>query len=208
MESIDDLLADIKAEYEEKEKSQTPKKQQPLKEERSPQLPPIPAPQAQVTWPNNLAPSSPEDNLLADIKAEFEEQKKPCQPKKQPTLKWEESRQELPSVTLPLERVSWQKTIVPSSAENSLLVELKAEVEEKQKEEELKRQQQLKAEQLRQEQIKQQQRQALTKEAQEWLKKLNIRSEEGLWFEEFAYDYPSKLEAAIDYLQALRETKP
>ncbi|MCL1464293.1 salt stress protein, Slr1339 family [Argonema galeatum] len=208
MESIDDLLADIKAEYEEKEKPKTPKKQQPLKEERSPQLPQIPAPQTQVYWQNNLSRSSPEDNLLAEIKAEFEEQNKPSQAKKQPTLKWEESRQQLPSVPLPLEQVSWQKTIVPSSAENSLLVELKAEVEEKQKEEELKKQQQLKEEQLRQEQIKQQQRQALTKEAQEWLKKLNIRSAEGLWFEEFAYDYPSKLEAAIDYLQALRETKP
>ncbi|MCL1471284.1 salt stress protein, Slr1339 family [Argonema antarcticum] len=207
MESIDDLLADIKAEYEEKEKPIPPKKQQPLKEECSPQLPQIPAPQTQVYWQNNLAPSSLEDNLLADIKAEFEEKSQPKPPQKQQPFPEKRSPQ-LPPIPPRQAQMSWQKTIVPSSAENSLIVELKAEVEEKQKEEELKRQQQVKEEQIRQEQIKQQQRQALTKEAQEWLKKLNIRSEEGLWFEEFAYDYPSKLEAAIDYLQALRETKP
>ncbi len=207
MESIDDLLADIKGEYEEKEKPKTPKKQQPLKEEPSTQLPQIPAHQTQVYWQKNVAPSSPEDNLLAEIKAEYQEKAQPKPAKEQQPFPEKRSPQ-LPPLPPRQAQVSWQKTIVSSSAENSLLVELKAEVEEKQKEEELKRQQQLKEEQLRQERIKQQQRQALTKEAQEWLKKLNIRSAEGLWFEEFAYDYPSKLEAAIDYLQALRETKP
>ncbi|MGC1393851.1 MAG: hypothetical protein WA828_06180, partial [Coleofasciculaceae cyanobacterium] len=70
--------------------------------------------------------------------------------------------------------------------------------------------QRLKEQQLNEDKIKLQQREkqrkeALTKEATEWLKNLNFSSEEGLWFEEFAYSYPSKLEAAIDYLQALRE---
>lgn len=150
MESIDDLLSQVKAEYEEKAQPKPPQKEQPLPEKRSPQLPPIPPRQAQVSWQKNVALSSAEYRLIDEVKSEFQEQEKA---------------------------------------------------------EELKRQQQLKEEQLRQERIKHQQRQALTKEAQEWLKKLNLRSEEGLWFEEFSYDYPSKLDAAIDYLQALKETK-
>ncbi len=51
-----------------------------------------------------------------------------------------------------------------------------------------------------------QQRQALTQAAQQWLKQVDIRSEEGLWFEEFAYNYDSRLEAAIEYLEALEQS--
>ncbi|HEY9893673.1 MAG TPA: hypothetical protein V6D37_18130, partial [Candidatus Sericytochromatia bacterium] len=104
-----------------------------------------------------------------------------------------------------------------SPAEDSLLAELKTEFEEQQRTEELKKQQKLREEetkkeqQLQEEKIRVQQREqrrreALTKEATEWLKTLNPRSDEGRWFEEFSYSYSSKLEAAIEYLQALRET--
>lgn len=52
----------------------------------------------------------------------------------------------------------------------------------------------------------------LAKQAQQWLKTLNSSSEEGVWFEEFACGYGSRLEAAIDYLEALqtveRESRP
>lgn len=146
------------------------------------------------------------DDLLSQLKAEYEEKAQPKQPPKQQPLPEKRSPQ-LPPIPPRQTQVYWQKNVVPSSAEYSLIDEIKAEFEEQERAEELKRQQQIKEEQLRQERIKQQQRQALTKEAQEWLKKLNPHSEEGLWFEEFAYDYPSKLEAAIDYLQALKETK-
>ncbi|HBL57830.1 MAG TPA: hypothetical protein DDZ80_04555 [Cyanobacteria bacterium UBA8803] len=160
MESIDDLLAQVKAEYLGTDQTKQPK-QKPLFEEEEVYSPPSGSP----TYP---APSSLHSSL--------------------------------------------------SSAEESLLVELKAEYEEQEQAEELKRQQQLREEQLRkeqqllQEQLKTQQREqrrreALTQQATEWLKTLDPRSEEGLWFEEFSYSYPSKLEAAIDYLQALRETR-
>jgi len=42
---------------------------------------------------------------------------------------------------------------------------------------------------------------AITKTATEWLKKLDPLGGEGLWFEEFAKNYPSRLEAAIALLQ-------
>ncbi len=49
-------------------------------------------------------------------------------------------------------------------------------------------------------------KEALREAAKEWLVKLNPRSEEGKWFEEFSYSYEDKLKAAIDYLEAMRET--
>jgi hypothetical protein len=42
---------------------------------------------------------------------------------------------------------------------------------------------------------------ALKNQAEDWLKKLDPFSAEGLWFERFAEGYSSKLEAAIEYLQ-------
>ena len=49
-------------------------------------------------------------------------------------------------------------------------------------------------------------KEALREKAQQWLKNLDLRSPEGRWFEEFSYSYEDKLQAAIDYLEALRET--
>ena len=49
-------------------------------------------------------------------------------------------------------------------------------------------------------------KEAMREKAQQWLKNLNSRSEEGQWFEEFSYSYEDKLQAAIDYLEAMRET--
>ncbi|MFN9861140.1 MAG: salt stress protein, Slr1339 family, partial [Pseudanabaena sp.] len=46
-------------------------------------------------------------------------------------------------------------------------------------------------------------RQIYEQKSKEWLKMLDPLSGEGLWFEEFAKNYPSKLEAAI----ALMESK-
>jgi hypothetical protein len=51
----------------------------------------------------------------------------------------------------------------------------------------------------------QRQRETLKGKAQEWLKKLDPYSDEGMWFEEFAYAYDTKLDAAMDYLSALGE---
>lgn len=50
---------------------------------------------------------------------------------------------------------------------------------------------------------RQQRRKAIAPKAEAWLKALDPYSDEGLWFEQFAYNYASRLEAAIDYLEAL-----
>lgn len=96
------------------------------------------------------------------------------------------------------------------------LEKFKAVYEEQQHAAEVKRQQELQAvewqrqqdaqeKQRRLEQLRQQRRAELAKQAKTWLKKLNPRSTEGQWFEEFACNYESREEAAIDYLEALEE---
>jgi hypothetical protein len=155
------------------------------------------------------------DDLLAQVKAEYQEQEQ-AKPAKKPLI-FEEDEFKPPSSSLPTYQTHAPAKNWSSPFEDSLLAELKAEFKEQEQAEELKRQQQqreeqlrkeqqLREEQLRAEQRRQRRREALTQEATEWLKNLNPRSEEGRWFEEFSYSYPSKLEAAIDYLEALRET--
>lgn len=56
----------------------------------------------------------------------------------------------------------------------------------------------------RQELEKQRQEKQLIRKAEQWLKNLDSYSDEGFWFEQFALSYPSKLDAAIDYLRALQ----
>lgn len=89
------------------------------------------------------------------------------------------------------------------SADDPLLQAVKAKFTAQDQAEAELRQQQQQAEQLRQQQLREQQRLALTAQAQAWLDKLELHSEEGLWFEEFCSCYPSRLDAAIEYLQAL-----
>ncbi|MDJ1176924.1 salt stress protein, Slr1339 family [Roseofilum capinflatum] len=58
----------------------------------------------------------------------------------------------------------------------------------------------------REEKLRRQQRKALTPRAREWLARLDPYSDEGFWFESFAQGYGDRLEAALDYLQALENT--
>ena len=159
MESIDDLLAQVKAEYQEKDLGVTPQKPPLFQEEEFKS--PSSASSAYAAQPmQKTSLSAAEENLLADVKAEFEEQERAEQLKR----------------------------------------------EQQQREEQLRKEQQLRAEQLKEEQKQQRKKEALEQEATEWLKNLNPHSEEGRWFEEFSYSYPSKLDAAIEYLAALRDT--
>ncbi len=55
------------------------------------------------------------------------------------------------------------------------------------------------------EQRRQQQKKQTIAQAKQWLDQLEAYSEEGMWFEQFAESYPSRLDAAIDYLKALKD---
>lgn len=124
------------------------------------------------------------DKLLGELKSEYKEQKP-------------EQQQAKPTAAKPF----IQPPAKSASLIDSLLANVKADFEQKDLAEELQRQQKLEQEQIRQEQLKAQKLEALKKPAQDWLAKLDPLSSEGLWFERFAEGYPSKLEAAIEYLQ-------
>lgn len=170
MNDIDDLLAQVKAEYEQPQQSQQP--QQSLKNQEISRSP--------------LTQSSSLDNLLAEVQQEIEGQTTPSQPQPQ---------------------TNTSKSQPVAKLDNNLLHELKQEFREKEKIEEQRKQQQLQEKQQLQQQQEKKRRQALESNAKEWLKNLKPNSDEGVWFEEFSYAYESKLEAAIDYLQAIKETR-
>ena len=96
------------------------------------------------------------------------------------------------------------------------LAEIKRQAEAKLAEEKRQAEAKLAAEKRRQQElIELQQREelrdrrrqeTLREEAKTWLAKLDPRSEEGKWFQEFSYSYENKLQAAIDYLEAMQET--
>jgi putative protein kinase ArgK-like GTPase of G3E family len=97
-----------------------------------------------------------------------------------------------------------------------LLAQMKAEYETttqaeaiKQREEQQQRQRQQELQQQqkqqRQQELRDRQRQELRRTAELWLKNLKPKTEEAQWFEEFACNYESRLEAAIEYLMALQE---
>lgn len=153
MDSLDKLLAQIKAEY---DGEKTPK----------------PQPQPDVNQPSIL-PANPSatnlDNLLAEFEADIE-----------------------PASKL---------TNKSASFVDHLLAEVQADITAQDQAEELRKQQEIAQERIRQAKVKAQQREALKKQAKDWLEKLDPFSPEGLWFERFAEGYPSKLDAAIEYLQ-------
>lgn len=88
----------------------------------------------------------------------------------------------------------------PEASADPLLSQLKTQYTDHDQAIALQKQAQLEAEQRQQQRVQQQRRAALTKRAQTWLKQLDPHGGEGVWFEEFAANYPSRLDAAIDYL--------
>ena len=148
------------------------------------------------------------DKLLAQIKAEYQESDKPEPPKKQqPIPKKEAALDSLLNefeAAEPINKQSSQFNQPPSknvASINSLLSDLKADYEAQDRAEEQLRLEEFKAEKQRQQQLKQQKSEKLQRNAIAWLKQLDPLSSEGLWFEKFAENYSSKLEAAIAYLQ-------
>lgn len=124
------------------------------------------------------------DDLLAQLKAEYEEvQPKQQQPKSNPAKSFIQPAKKSGSLI------------------DNLLAEVKANFADQDAAEELKRQQELEQQRIQQEKLKAKQIEALRVQAKEWLAKLDPFSSEGLWFERFAERYSSKLEAAIEYLQ-------
>jgi hypothetical protein len=153
------------------------------------------------------------DKLLADISPSYPTAPKPSTPssidnesidKLLMSIKSEGAKSEVKPTVRPL--------LPPEPTLDNLLSQVKIQQTEKEQAEitiqkeiaqENQRLAQLKAH--KQEQLKIRQRQELRLNAQQWLQQLKPKSEEGRWFEEFACNYESELEAAIEYLSALQE---
>ena len=120
------------------------------------------------------------DKLLDELKAEYD----PAKP--QPQKNAAKSFTPQPPKSL--------------SLVDNLLSEVKADFAAQDEAEEFKKQQELEQVKIRQAQIKAEKIEVLKVQAEAWLKKLDPFSSEGLWFERFAETYPSKLEAAMEYL--------
>ena len=123
------------------------------------------------------------DKLLAELKAEYQQQKP-------------QQQQPKPISAKPMSMQRKSESLI-----DSLLAEVKADFEQKDLAEKLQIQQEQEQERIRQEQLKAKKLEELKKQANLWLAKLDPLSSEGLWFERFSEGYPSKLEAAIEYLQ-------
>lgn len=135
------------------------------------------------------------DKILSELQAEYQQSaNSPAEKKEEVKIKKVKLDSEASS---PLFTSSSKGDVI-----DNILAEVKKDVEEKQLLEEQQKQQQLEQEKIRQEKIKAKQLEALKIQAQEWLEKLELLSTEGMWFESFAQSYPSKLEAAIEYLNS------
>jgi hypothetical protein len=183
------------------------------------------------------------DDLLAQLKAEFEPQPQPKSKANQPAANTsspqaptssssmnkmlEELRKELesgrgrPNVTPPASpTISAKDAALARQRLNELIdqdyqaqaqireakfAEIQRQAEAKIAEEK-RRQQELIELKQREELRDRRRKEALREEAKTWLLKLNPYSEEGKWFQEFSYSYENRLQAAIDYLEAMRET--
>ena len=143
------------------------------------------------------------DKLLSELKAEYQ------QPANSQVDKIEEvEKKKVKTTEFELFSPSSSTFVSSSSKEDAIdniLAEVKQDFEEKQLLEEQQKQKELEEQRIEQERLKAKQLQALKNQAQEWLNKLDPLSQEGLWFESFAKNYPSKLEAAIEYLAGSNE---
>lgn len=138
------------------------------------------------------------DRLLAEVKAEYTGTQPNAEVNQQPTLNL--SHSVAPAMTFQLSESDLPTGAIASQE----LAQLKAEFTEQDRAEAVLQQQQRQAEALQQQQLLHQQQQTLNNRASLWLKNLDPLSDEGLWFEEFASHYSSKLEAALDYLQTVQ----
>ncbi len=142
------------------------------------------------------------DKLLSELKAEYQQ---PCNSQAERIEEVEKAKK-----ANIVKKINFDSS--PSSSEffasspskgdtiDNLLAEVKQDFEQNKLLEEQQKQEQIEKERIREQELKAKQLEALKNQAQEWLEKLEPLSPEGLWFESFAQNYSSKLDAAIEYL--------
>lgn len=221
---MDDILAQMKAKYGEEPSPKSPDQTQ--SPARSPSEPKSsqsiddllgniqgkPAPSTQSTPP----PSSPKpqstgsvDQLLRKVQESIEHAPPDFQPEnRQPENRPPEKHQPKNPAILPPPNLVGDSLAPPiaRSPTDHLLSDLRTQYSEVDRAEQLRQQQEQEAERRRQEAQEQQKRAAKVKRAEKWLKTLDPRSGDAAWFEAFASNYDSRLEAALDYIDTLPQS--
>ncbi|TAG60379.1 MAG: hypothetical protein EAZ28_07570 [Oscillatoriales cyanobacterium] len=165
MESIDRLLAELRAEYQASQKKREVASGQPV--EAQPLSQPAAVPSNQTFKTADIKYSGTFDKDLAEIKAEYEAQNKAQEvAAQQPLQPLHEAENKPQEVT----------ALAPQPAEKIVQSELDVQTHRQK-----------------------------VRQAQVWLKNLDKNSDERYWFDQFAFKYSSRIDAAIDYLQAVNE---
>ena len=201
---MDDLLAQLKAEFEPKRSSRSNNQN---------------SQSAQIKPPQNSKPNASMDKMLDELRSELESGRGRPNSAPESITPPQQSKADVVSAAQKRDRLN---ALIDTDYRRQAHKREEKLAEIRRKEEarvaQQKRQEAIRiAEQKRHEQdlleIRQREelrekrrKEALRETAKEWLKNLNPRSEEGKWFEEFSYSYEDKLKAAIDYLEAMRES--
>ncbi len=185
--NMDDLLAQLKNEFEPEQKASSQ--------------------QSKAQPPQSTSKGSMEE-MLSDLREELESgRRRPNSTSSKPPLPVQ-SNQKIKNSAKNREHLNAlidQDYQQQAQKREAKLAEIKRQAEARIAQQK-RRQQELIEAQKREELRELRRKEALREKAQQWLKNLNPRSEEGKWFEEFSYSYEDKLQAAIDYLEAMRET--
>ena len=166
MESIDRLLAELKAEYQASQKIRELQSQPPVEAQPLSQPAAVRSNQTLKTSDINLYAGAL-DKDLAQIKAEYEAQNKAQEVAAQEPLSAEHEAQNKAQEVTALETRPAEKVAGP--------------------------------------QLDVQTHRQKVRQAQVWLKNLDKNSDERYWFDQFAFKYASRIDAAIDYLQAVSQ---
>ncbi|MEG4851789.1 hypothetical protein QUB10_12835 [Microcoleus sp. B5-D4] len=162
------------------------------------------------------------DRLLGELKAEYQASQKNAELKSQTPV---QAQAPVPQAAVPSNQTfktsdinlyagSLDKDLAQIKAEYesqnkaqevASLEPLKAEHEAQNQAQEVASLQPQPAEQVAGPQLEVQTHRQKVRQAQVWLKKLDKNSDEGYWFDQFAFKYSSRIDAAIDYLQAVNE---
>ena len=144
------------------------------------------------------------DRLLAELKAEYQASQKNAELKSQPAV--QESQAPLPPAVLRSnEGFKISDLNSYAGAMDKDLAQIKAEYEAQNKTQEAVSLEQQPAAKVAGPQLDVQTHRQKVRQAQVWLKKLDKDSDERYWFDQFAFKYSSRIDAAIDYLQAVNE---
>lgn len=143
------------------------------------------------------------DRLLAELKAEYQASQKNAEKKSQPAVP--EAQAPLPPAVLRSNEAFKKADLNLYAAADKDLAEIKAEYEAPNKTQEAVSLEQQPSAKVAEPQLDVQTHRQKVRQAQVWLKKLDKDSDERYWFDQFAFKYASRIDAAIDYLQAVKE---